>query len=189
MFKEIDLDIDYSSLVDYITSLVKERNPQYNKLSSQIAVQCRKETIDPEEQLVESTLSLAYDWNAFDLDTMKTPPLRPKNERLKQEDFIYTPGVFKNTPIEIVNNTLKEKYNIMRGRIMNMPHKSSLTWHYDESPRLHIPIKINEGSFMVLEDQVCRFEIGKAYVIDTTKMHTAVNAAFDYRIHLVYCLP
>jgi hypothetical protein len=188
MFKEVELDINYQELIDFVIPLVKEKNPECNIHSSQIAVQSRKETVDLEQQLVESTLSLAYDYNKFDPLTMNKPILIPKEKRLKQEDFVETPDFFKNTPIQNLNSVLGKKYRIMRGRIMNMSHKSALTWHYDESPRLHIPIKIHEGSFMILEDQICRFEIGKTYIINTTKMHTAVNASLDNRIHIVYCL-
>jgi hypothetical protein len=174
MFKEISLDIDYSVLVDYVIKIVNERYPNCNSSASQIAIQCRKDVKDEEKQLIESTLSLEYDWNNFDPDTMKKPPLIPKEKRLKQIDFLLTPDFFKNTPVEDLNNSLSKNFKIMRGRIMNMHHKSALTWHYDASPRLHIPIKINDGSFMVLEDEIIRFKVGNAYVIDTTKMHTSI---------------
>lgn len=188
MFKEVNLEIDYNELVDYILDLTQEMMPERNTKSEQIAIQCREGVTDSEQQLTESTKSFNYDWDAFDPATMEKPPIKPIDQWLKQKDFYITPDFFKNTPIEKLNNYLISKYNVCRGRIMNMGHKTTLSWHYDDSPRLHIPIKVNKGSFMVLEDNVYRFEVGKSYLIDTTKMHTAVNADFEYRIHLVYCV-
>ena len=188
MFKEIYLDINYKELVDYILDVADKKFPNKDKDAHQLALQCRKEITDIEEQLIESTKSFNYDWDAFDPNTMTKPPIKPIDQWLKQEDFNLTPDYFKGTPIEKLNDYLVSNYNVCRGRIMNMRHKSSLSWHYDDSPRLHIPIKINPGSFMVVEDQLCKFEVGKAYLIDTTKMHTAVNASFEFRIHLVYCV-
>lgn len=188
MFKEVNLDINYQELVEYILSVADEKIPDKNKNSHQIAVQCREGITDPEEQLIESTKSFNYDWDKFDPETMKKPPIKPIDQWLKQQDFFLTPDYFLSTPIDKLNQYLVKKYNVCRGRIMNMSHKSTLSWHYDDSPRLHIPIKVNKGSFMVLEDNVYRFDVGKSYLIDTTKMHTAVNADFEYRIHLVYCV-
>ena len=89
--------------------------------------------------MVESTKSFNYDWDAFDPNTMTKPPIKPIDQWLKQEDFNLTPDYFKGTPIETLNEYLVSNYNVCRGRIMNMRHKSSLSWHYDDSPRLHIP--------------------------------------------------
>lgn len=188
MFKEINLDIDYKELIDFVLKVADERMPDKNKNSCQLATQCREGVDDFEKQLTESTKSFNLDWDKFDPNTMSKPPAKPFHEWLFQRDFKITPDYFKGTPVENLNNYLVSKYNACRGRIMNMGLKSTLSWHYDDSPRLHIPIKINRGSFMVLEDRVLRFEVGKAYLIDTTKMHTAVNADFEYRIHLVYCV-
>lgn len=188
MFKELQLDINYNEIVDFVLKVADERMPEKNTFGYQIATQCREGVDDFEKQLTESTMSFNLDWDKFDPETMDKPPAKPFDEWLFQKDFVLTPDYFKGTPIETLNNYLYENFKACRGRIMNMHHKSALSWHYDDSPRLHIPIKINKGSFMVLEDNVYRFEVGKSYWIDTTKMHTAVNADFEYRIHLVYCV-
>lgn len=189
MFDKIELDLDYNKLVSFVTEVAAERMPDPRVLSYQIAVQCRKELTDPEAQLKESTLSLIYDWNSYDVNSNESLKLLPEEKRLKQECFTETPDVFKNTILDEVNRILKEKYNVMRGRILSLPPKFCMTYHYDESPRLHIPIKTNDKTFMVLEDRAYWFQVGNAYVVDTRKMHTAVNASLDSRIHLVYCLP
>jgi hypothetical protein len=189
MFEKIDVDLDYTTLVDFIKKVAEERMPEPRVFGYQIAVQSRPELTDPEEQLKESTLSLIYDWNSYDINSGEPLKLLPKEKRLKQEMFTETPNYFKNTIIDEVNELLKEKYGVMRGRILSLPPKFCMTYHNDESPRLHIPIKTNDKNFMVLADRAHWFEVGNAYYVDTRKMHTAVNASLDSRIHLVYCLP
>jgi hypothetical protein len=189
MFKKIDLQINYNNLVDYVLKVSDERMRDPRKLSYQIAVQSRIETKDPELQLTESTLSLIYDWSNYDASSGEPLKMLPENERLTQECFTETPDLFKGTIIDEVNEYLKEKYGVMRGRILSLPPKAAMTYHHDESPRLHIPIKVSDKTFMVLDDRVYWFEVGNAYFVDTRKMHTAVNASLDSRMHLVYCLP
>lgn len=60
--------------------------------------------------------------------------------------------------------------------------------HVDETPRLHIPIITNPDSFMIIDDQICRFPFGKAYIANTLLPHTAVNAGKKDRTHLVFCV-
>jgi hypothetical protein len=189
MFSKEILDIDYNKLVDYVTSLCEERMEDPLILSHQIATQCRKDNTDFEFQLKESTLSLLYDWNTWDQTSGEPPSKIPEDQRLTQEQFTETCDLFKGTVIEEVNEIIKEQYGGVRGRILSLPPKFSMTYHYDESPRIHIPIKVNEKTFMVLEKTCYWFEVGNSYYVDTRKWHTAVNASVDSRIHLVYCLP
>ena len=189
MFSKETLDIDYTKLIHYVTSVCEERMEDPLRLAHQIATQCRKDNTDPEFQLEESTLSLLYDWNNWDQSSGSPPPKIPEDQRLTQEQFTETCDLFKGTVIEEVNEIIKEQYGGVRGRILSLPSKYSMTYHYDESPRIHIPIKINEKTFMVLDKTCHWFEIGNAYYVDTRKWHTAVNASVDSRIHLVYCLP
>lgn len=82
-------------------------------------------------------------------------------------------------------NSLMEKYGLVRTRIMKMEERSCYTWHRDSSIRLHIPLITNDFCFFVVEDKVVRMEAGKAYVLDTRRFHTAANASFETRVHLV----
>lgn len=188
MFKEIHLDIDYDKLYNSVMESLKDLYEDFENSKTQIAVQCRKDLTDSKKQLEEATMSLTHNWHAYDPEKMIGPPKIPEEEQLKEYDFNSTPDYFLNSPIESLNNILHKRYGAVRGRIMNMSWRSCLSWHNDASPRLHIPIKVNEGSFMVLEDRVCRFEFGKAYIVDTTKYHTAVNSGNRHRVHLVYCI-
>lgn len=89
--------------------------------------------------------------------------------------------------LEYVNFTLK-KLNMTRTRVMKMAPKTCYSYHQDPSKRIHIPLITNEKCFFVVADEVIRLPAdGNYYVIDTTKLHTFVNASFEDRIHIVGC--
>ena len=52
---------------------------------------------------------------------------------------------FKNTYFEEVYNTLSKKFKIGRVRILLKEPRSTLSWHKDPEPRLHVPIITNPG--------------------------------------------
>ena len=64
---------------------------------------------------------------------------------------------FKNTYFEEVYNLL-EKFKLGRVRILLKEPRSTLSWHRDPEPRLHVPIITNPGCKMVIEDvqNICR---------------------------------
>ena len=89
--------------------------------------------------------------------------------------------------LEYVNFILK-KLNMTRTRVMKMAPKTCYSYHQDPSKRIHIPLITNEKCFFVVADEVIRLPAdGNYYVIDTTKLHTFVNASFEDRIHIVGC--
>jgi len=89
--------------------------------------------------------------------------------------------------LEYVNFILK-KLNMTRTRVMKMAPKTCYSYHQDPSKRVHIPLITNEKCFFVVADEVIRLPAdGNHYVIDTTKLHTFVNASFEDRIHIVGC--
>ena len=89
--------------------------------------------------------------------------------------------------LEYTNSILKE-LNMTRTRVMDMAPKTCYSYHQDPSKRVHIPLITNEKCFFVIADEVVRLPAdGNYYVIDTTKMHTFVNASFEHRIHIIGC--
>jgi hypothetical protein len=86
-------------------------------------------------------------------------------------------------------NSIIEEHNLVRTRVMRMKPKSCYYWHCDNTKRLHIPVITHEHCFLLLDDERIHLPAdGTAYVIDTTKMHTALNASKIERIHIVGCL-
>ena len=109
-----------------------------------------------------------------------------KKIRLHEKDFTVLCDIFKGTIFEEIYNVLNERYILGRIRIFKSEPKTCLTWHVDEGmPRLHYPIKTQEGCFMVIEDEVKHLELDKWWMTDTTKHHTAFNSSRETRLHLV----
>ena len=59
---------------------------------------------------------------------------------------------FENTYFNEVYTTLKKKFKLGRVRLLLKEPRSTLSWHKDPEPRLHIPIITNLGCSMVIEN-------------------------------------
>jgi hypothetical protein len=183
MISKLNIDIDYQKVLDTYYSLDIDSLLQSNL--KQVAVQCRKDCAT-ENQIYESCGSLFYDWIAYEKDPNGKLPIRKKI--YKQNEFNVTCDFLKNTYIEEVITKIQKQYKVVRGRFMLMPHKTCLTYHTDETPRIHIPIYTNDNCMMIINDQVQRLPFGNTYFVDTTQTHTALNASKDPRVHLVFCV-
>ena len=96
---------------------------------------------------------------------------------------------FKNTYLEEVYNTLKKKFKLGRVRILLKEPRSTLSWHRDPEPRLHIPIITNPGSIMVIDNVAKHMPAdGSVWITNNTKYHNAFNCGEENRIHLVACV-
>ncbi len=75
-----------------------------------------------------------------------------------------------------------------RIRLMRLNPKTCLSLHVDlDEWRLHIPLKTNPGAFFVVNNNVMRMpKVGSLYLLNTRDPHTAVNASFETRDHLVF---
>ena len=97
---------------------------------------------------------------------------------------------FQNTYFEEVYKTLKSKFKIGRVRILLKEPRSTLSWHRDPEPRLHIPIITNPGCLMVIENVAKHLPAdGSVYITNNVKYHNAFNGGEENRVHLVACLP
>lgn len=109
-----------------------------------------------------------------------------------QNDYTKINEIFKGTYFEEVYNDVDQKYKVCRARIMTMkpPENRAYSYHYDQSPRLHIPIKTNRDSMFLINDTVYRMpEEGRLYFMDTIQLHSALNLSRgETRIHLVFCV-
>lgn len=132
------------------------------------------------------TGSLYIDWEKIDPDKLTSKENLPVRDVIYEEDdFTELCTVFVNTPFEKLFTELTNNYNIGRVRIMiNLP-KTCLSWHTDSTPRLHYPIKTQDGCFMVIEDEIYHLPENQWTFTNTTVKHTAFNGSFDKRIHIV----
>ena len=96
---------------------------------------------------------------------------------------------FQNTYFEEVYNTLRKRFKLGRIRILLKQPRSTLSWHRDPEPRLHIPIITNPGAIMVVDHVAKHMPAdGSVWVTNNTKYHNAFNGGEENRIHLVACV-
>jgi len=169
MYKKLK-KIDVDTLIDEFNFLLKDK-----LVNNQISLQKRLET-PSDLELRESCKSLTYNI----IDGKKVP----KDIELKDIEFNKTVSLLRNTYIE----EIIEEFKLFRTRLMCLKPLSCLTWHDDYSQRIHVPIITNDKCFMVIENSKINLEIGYAYQVDTTKMHTAINASLENRYHIVGCV-
>ena len=96
---------------------------------------------------------------------------------------------YKNTYFNEVFNVLSSKYKLGRVRVLLKEPRSTLSWHRDPEPRLHIPIITNPGSIMVIDNVAKHMPAdGSVWITNNTKYHNAFNGGEENRIHLVACV-
>ena len=96
---------------------------------------------------------------------------------------------FKGTYFEEVFNTLRKHFKIGRVRILLKEPRSTLSWHRDPEPRLHIPIITNMGCRMVMDEVSKHMPAdGSVTITNNTKYHNFFNGGEQARIHLVACV-
>jgi hypothetical protein len=101
---------------------------------------------------------------------------------LPEKEIEFTYSLFD---IPYINSIIKN-FNLYRVRLMNLKSKTCYSYHKDQCKRFHIPIITNENCFFIVDEKIVRCPAdGNYYIIDTTKKHTAVNASFEDRIHLI----
>ena len=96
---------------------------------------------------------------------------------------------FKNTYFKEVYDELSKKYKLGRVRLLLKEPRSTLSWHRDPEPRLHIPIYTNPGCLMVIDKSAHHMPAdGSVWVTNNLKYHNAFNGGEENRVHLVACV-
>ena len=106
-------------------------------------------------------------------------------------ESLYTEFVrdFDHTYFKEVYDKLSSKYRIGRVRILLKQPRSTLSWHRDPEPRLHIPIITNPGCIMVIDKVAHHMPAdGSVWITNNIKYHNAFNGGEENRIHLVACV-
>ena len=107
------------------------------------------------------------------------------------DETLYTEFVreFENTYFKEVYEKLSQKFKLGRVRILLKEPRTTLSWHRDPEPRLHIPIITNPGCIMVIENVAKHLPAdGSVYITNNVKYHNAFNGGEENRVHLVACL-
>ena len=84
-----------------------------------------------------------------------------------------------------VNQFIKE-HNMTHTRVMKLLPRTCYSYHKDMTKRIHIPVTTNEHCWVVVNEEMSHLPAnGSYFVVDTTQMHTAVNASSEERIHIL----
>ena len=96
---------------------------------------------------------------------------------------------YEHTYFKEVYDVISSRYKLGRVRILLKQPRSTLSWHRDPEPRLHIPIITNPGSIMVIDSIAKHLPAdGSVWITNNTKYHNAFNGGEEDRVHLVACV-
>ena len=96
---------------------------------------------------------------------------------------------FRNTYFSKVYEELNKRFKLGRVRLLLKEPRSTLSWHKDPEPRLHIPIITNQGCSMVIENVAKHLPAdGTVTITNNTKYHNFFNGGEQARVHLVACV-
>jgi len=109
-----------------------------------------------------------------------------REERINETQYSQFVELFTDTYFKEVYDTLTAKYKLGRIRLLWKLPRTTLSWHRDPEPRLHIPIITNPGSIMVIDTEARHMPAdGSVWITDNTRYHNAFNGGEEDRVHLV----
>jgi len=112
-----------------------------------------------------------------------------RDVKIDEESYSEFIKDYENTYFKEVYEVLSKKYKLGRIRILLKQPRSTLSWHRDPEPRLHIPIITNPGAIMVVDNVAKHLPAdGSVWITNNTKYHNAFNGGEEDRIHLVACV-
>ena len=182
-YKVPNLKFDITKLRTALEKVIKKKKFDNLNLKSFGAIPLNKIPGD-EESIKGHNIRGTY-WTFPDETGKEAERDKPIDETKYTE---ITPD-FKNTYFEEVINTLKKKFKLGRIRILLKEPRSTLSWHRDPEPRLHIPIITNPGCRMVIENIAKHMPAdGSVTITNNTKYHNFFNGGEQDRIHIVACV-
>ena len=112
-----------------------------------------------------------------------------RDKKIDESKYTEFLDEYKNTYFKEVYETLSRKYKLGRVRLLLKEPRSTLSWHRDPEPRLHIPIVTNPGCIMVIDNVAKHMPAdGSVWITNNTKYHNAFNGGEENRVHLVACV-
>ena len=109
-----------------------------------------------------------------------------REERIDETKYSQFVTLFEDTYFKEVYDTLLTKYKLGRIRLLWKLPRTTLSWHRDPEPRLHIPLITNPGAIMVVDKEARHMPAdGSVWITDNTKYHNAFNGGEEDRVHLV----
>jgi len=135
--------------------------------------------------------SLTKDWDNKTIteDITKEVHVPFKTSQFKEEEFTQLCDCFRKTEFQKIYDFILSKYKkVGRIRLMKLDPRSCLSWHKDDSMRLHYVLSTDIGAYIIVENELNYLKKDNWYIVNTKKYHTAMNSSLKSRIHLVACI-
>jgi len=179
-----NLKFDISKLQESLTEVLKIKSYGAPKGITNFAAICLNQ-IPGKPESIEGNNSRGIYWTKPDHTGKEI------SRDVNLDETLYTEFVkdFEHTYFKEVYDKLSSKFKLGRVRILLKEPRSTLSWHRDPEPRLHIPIITNPGCLMVIENAAKHLPAdGSVYITNNIKYHNAFNGGEENRVHLVACL-
>ena len=110
---------------------------------------------------------------------------------LTEQDFRITNPLYHDTIFEDIMSDL----DVCRSRIMMLPKNKCYSIHADRTHRFHLALDTHEDALFLFRDRDTRTNArllhipanGYVYFVNTTKLHSFMNAGGPNRTHMVMC--
>jgi len=178
-----DLKFDISKLRNDLDIILKKKKFKSNGISHFGAIPLNQ--IPGDDESTKGNNIRGVYWTIPD----ETGKEVSREDKIDESKYTQIVQEFKNTYFEEVYKILKKKFKLGRVRLLLKEPRSTLSWHRDPEPRLHIPIVTNQGCSMVIENIAKHLPAdGKVTITNNTKYHNFFNGGEQARIHLVACI-
>ena len=179
-----DIKFDIKKLQTALNEVLKIKNYGSPKGITNFAAICLNQIPGKPESIEGSNTRGVY-WTKPDATGKEV------SRDVNLDESMYTEFIkdFEHTYFNEVYKKLNSKFKLGRVRILLKEPRTTLSWHRDPEPRLHIPIITNPGCLMVIENTAKHLPAdGSVYITNNVKYHNAFNGGEENRIHLVACL-
>ena len=178
-----NLKFDIDKLRNDLNKILKQKN--FNSLGIKNFAAIPLNQIPGDKSSVEGHNVRGTYWTIPD----ETGKEAMRDKPIEESKYTELLPEFKGTYFEEVFNILRKNFKLGRVRILLKEPRSTLSWHRDPEPRLHIPIITNKGCRMVIEDVSKHMPAdGTVTITNNTKYHNFFNGGEQNRIHLVACV-
>ena len=178
-----NLKFDISRLRKDLESILKKRN--FNTLGISHFGAIPLNQIPNDENSIKGHNVRGKYWTIAD----ETGKEVSRDTEIDESKYTKLVSDFENTYFKEVYETLSTKCKLGRVRLLIKEPRSTLSWHKDPEPRLHIPIITNLGCSMVIENVAKHLPAdGHVTITNNTKYHNFFNGGEQARVHLVACV-
>ena len=179
-----DLKFDLSKLQEALKQVLKIKKYDDAGGVSNFGAICLNQ-IPGDPNSVKGTNARGVYWTKPD----HTGKEKARDKKINETEYTEFVKEFEHTYFKNVYDALSKKFKLGRVRILLKEPRSTLSWHRDPEPRLHIPIITNPGCIMVIENVAKHLSAdGSVYITNNLKYHNAFNGGEENRVHLVACL-